>query len=258
MQIRMLPLHTTRMTVDPATARSAFPDSVFKSSSITISQLPYPAPPVEAPAFMRGSVVFRPRGMAASNNERAFSPGVQSPGCTNSGNALKSSFNAGKPPCAVTEKTPGTEIANVYAGCAAVPDVPAIFTFSPLLSSVRHNSILRKPGLGDLYQGTTSVVPSGVYSASNMLATNNSLLPQARAEVLMLDRSALRNSAGVLSKNCSACTQGLTTSRPVPSQKKLPAQKSPVFMRVVPLCRMFRQFSLFRHFYPAVGVGTTN
>jgi hypothetical protein len=34
-----------------------------------------------------------------------------------------------QPPCAVTEKSPGTEIANVYASCAAVPDVPAFFDF---------------------------------------------------------------------------------------------------------------------------------
>jgi hypothetical protein len=44
---------------------------------------------------------------------------------------LKSSSNAANTPCAVTNKTPGTEIASIHAGCAVVPGVPDFFSFPP-------------------------------------------------------------------------------------------------------------------------------
>jgi hypothetical protein len=63
------------------------------------------------------------------------------------------------------------------------------------------SKLLSQPWTTGLYQGTTSVVPSGVYSASKMFKINNSLLPQAGAQVPLLDRSALKNS---LSTTCLA------------------------------------------------------
>jgi hypothetical protein len=50
--------------------------------------------------------------------------------------ASNSSSNAAKTPCAVTDKTPGTEIASIHAGCAVVPGVPDFFNFPPDLPSI--------------------------------------------------------------------------------------------------------------------------